>query len=702
LGAHYTDRAKIMMIVDPVIIQPWIVEWEKVKATIAALNPKVERLRKSRSPSRQTDLATATYQSFLKRLRAFRVLDPACGSGNFLYLTLHALKDLERKVDIEAEAMGMARELPQIGPEAVRGIEVNPYAADLARMTVWIGEIQWMRRNGFDVSREPILKPLDTIECRDAILNENGTVADWPAADVIIGNPPFLGGKMLRDVLGGDYVGKLFAAYAGRVPAEADIVIYWFLRAWEGVSLGGVQRVGFVATNSIRGGANRRVLDRISRDGIIFDAWDNEAWVLEGAAVRVSLIGFAKDASNNVIRLDGKLVQHINADLTGAIDLTVASGLRENRGRSFQGPVKIGQFDIPGSLARTWLVMPLNPNGRPNADVVRPWADGMDLVQRASDTWIVDFGEMTESEASLYEMPFEYIRQEVKPQRDRNRRDRGRIYWWQHGETVPGLRAALSPLSRFILTPRISKHRLFVWMNSRVLPDSATVAVARDDDTTMGILHSRFHEAWALRLGTSLEDRPRYTPSTTFETFPFPTELTQSRPAAFYASNARAIDVAAATRRLDELRCNWLNPTDFVRIVPEVVPGYPDRLLPISDAAAAVLKTRTLTNLYNERPAWLANAHRDLDAAVAIAYGWPVDISDEDALAQLLELNQARAERIAPQRERPPTPEQLRRQPELPPMPLPGGRAQRDQRPLPLNEPLLSTPQPARRRRSRS
>jgi type II restriction/modification system DNA methylase subunit YeeA len=183
---------------------------------------------------------------------------------------------------------------------------------------------------------------------------------------------------------------------------------------------------------------------------------------------------------------------------------------------------------------------------------------------------------------------------------------------------------------------------LFAWIDSRIVPDKNLVAIARDDDTTFGILHSRFHEAWALRLGTSLEDRPRYTPTTTFETFPFPQGLTPDRPAADYAADPRAHVIAAAARRLNELREHWLNPADLIRREPEVVPGFPDRILPKDDAAAKVLAKRTLTNIYNERPRWLADAHAALDAAVAAAYGWPADILEGDALANLLALNLSR------------------------------------------------------------
>ncbi|MEZ5720979.1 MAG: type IIL restriction-modification enzyme MmeI [Paracoccaceae bacterium] len=208
----------------------------------------------------------------------------------------------------------------------------------------------------------------------------------------------------------------------------------------------------------------------------------------------------------------------------------------------------------------------------------------------------------------------------------------------------------IKPFSRYILTPRVAKYRSFVWVSNGVVPDSACIAVARDDDTTFGILHSRFHELWSLRLCTYLGvgNDPRYTPSTTFETFAFPEGLTPNISAADYAADPHAQSIAAAAVRLNKLRDAWLNPSDLVDQVPEVVPGYPDRILPKDDNAAKELKKRTLTNLYNARPAWLDHAHRALDQAVADAYGWGDDwragaLTDDEILARLFRLNQERA-----------------------------------------------------------
>ena len=648
LGAHYTDREKIMLLVEPVVIRPLLAEWDAEKTGVAA---ELERAKATTSPAARTkrlNEAERRYRAFLNRLRAFTVLDPACGSGNFLSLALQALKDLEHRVQIEAEALGFQRAFPEIGPANVKGIEINPYAAELARVSVWVGEIQWMRRNGFSEAHDPILKPLDTIECRDAILTPDSTESDWPQADVVIGNPPFLGDKLLIRHLGNDYALCLRRTYAGRLPAQADLVCYWFEKAGKQIQSGKATRAGLVATNSIRGGANRRALQAATDTRRIFEAWSDEPWVIDGAAVRVSLICFgrADDERLPEARLDGQLVKAIYTDLTGrnegaaGIDLTAVRRLPANSNVAFIGDAKHGTFDVSGDQAREWLRLPANPNGRTNAEVLKPWMNGMDLTRRPAGKWIVDFGwHMSEADAALYEKPFRWVQEHVYPLRRHNHRAAYRKHWWRHGEPRQGMWRALKERRHYIATPRIAKHRLFVWLDARVCPDNQLVVIARDDDTTFGILHSRFHELWSLRLGTSLEDRPRYTPTTTFETFPFPDGLTPDVPAADYTNDPRAADIADAARRLVELRDRWLNPPEWVEWVDEPVPGYPKRPVPRDEDAAKPLKKRTLTNLYNARPQWLADAHTALDAAVAEAYRWPVDISDDDVLGELLALN---------------------------------------------------------------
>jgi type II restriction/modification system DNA methylase subunit YeeA len=443
--------------------------------------------------------AQALYAGFVDKLWAYRVLDPACGSGNFLYLSLLALKDMELRVSIDAEVLGLEPALPLIGPEAVLGLEINPYAAELARVSVWIGHIQWARRNGFPPPSDPILRTLATIECRDAVLAPDGSAALWPTATAIVGNPPFLGGKRLRNVLGDAYCDQLFAAYEGLVPAEADLVCYWFARAQAAVVDGRVARVGLVATNSIRGGANRRVLESIVETNAIMAAWSDEAWTLDGAAVRVSLVCWGRELAIAPL-LDGIAVTVIHADLTaGKADLTTVRRLAENVGVVFMGDTKGGAFDVPGVLARQWLKLPVNPNGRPNSDVLRPWANGMDIARRPSDTWIIDFGwTMRECDAAYYAAPFAYVVDHVRSVRATNKREAYAQAWWRHVEARQGMRKATKGASRFIVTPRVAKHRLFTWIDASVLPDSRLFAVARDDDCTFGILHSRLHEELSL------------------------------------------------------------------------------------------------------------------------------------------------------------------------------------------------------------
>jgi type II restriction/modification system DNA methylase subunit YeeA len=365
------------------------------------------------------------------------------------------------------------------------------------------------------------------------------------------------------------------------------------------------------------------------------------------------LVCFAAKGHSHKIELNGEEASAIFSDLTSGgsgsvVDLTKSIPLRQNEDKAFIGTQKNGPFEISGDSARQMLSAALNPNGRPNSDVLHPWINGSGIVQNRDDTWIIDFGpRMPEQDAALYEAPFHHVVLHVQPTRVNLRRQWHRTKWWLHGDPRPAMRLAIAGCTRYMATPRVSKHRVFVWSHTAILPDSAVVAIARDDDTTFGILHSKFHEFWALRLGTSLEDRPRYTPSTCFETFPFPEGLTPDIPANAHGKEKRAIAIAETAKRLNELREAWLNPTDLVKRVPEVAPGYPDRILPKDAKAEKELKKRTLTNLYNARPAWLVNAHKALDEAVAAAYGWPADLSDDEILKRLFELNQERAKQQA-------------------------------------------------------
>ncbi len=624
LGAHYTGRADIERVVEPVVLAPLWREWDAARPSLETLvatrdaAPTVQ-IRRNREADIRSELG-----KFQQRLADVKVLDPACGSGNFLYIALAGLLDLERRMLAWAAARGIGGMLPAVHPAQMLGIEINRYARELAQAAIWIGYLQWMIAAGFTGRRDPILEPLETIRLQDALLDLSDAAhpkeAAWPDADFIVGNPPFLGGNKVRQELGDTYLEALFAVYDDRVPKFADLVCYFFERAREQIADDKTLRAGLLATNSIRGGVNRRVLDQIKESGDIFLGWSDEPWILNGAAVRISVIGFDNGTDSARI-LNGTAVQTINSDLTAAIDLSGAKVLQENKGRSFQGPSPKGPFDISAALALSFMHAPVNVNGRPNSDIVRPVLSAIDIVRRSRGLWTVDFGLLSEEDAAPYQAPFEYVKSVVLPIREVNRRDSYRERWWQYAEPRPAMRAALSGLKRFLVTPRVSKHRIFVWQDQNVLANDGTIVFAREDDYFFGVLHSRAHQIWSLRMCTWLGvgNDPRYTPSSCFETFPLPW-----RPGQEPWMDSRLRSIADAARELDETRNRWLNP---------------------ANASEAELKKRMLTNLYNERPTWLANLHLTLDRAVWAAYGWkdnPAQTTDEQILERLLSLNQSR------------------------------------------------------------
>ena len=616
LGTHYTSREDIELIVKPVLMRPLHAQWEDVRTKAQAYLDWESQHGQDRDLMRER--LQEALSEFQDRLVDMTVLDPACGSGNFLYVSLALLKALEKEVIAFAFAHGLDDFFPRVHPRQLFGIETDEYAHELASAVVWIGYLQWKHRNAFDLTGEsPILQPLDNIRLADALLDSSvdGTPgeAQWPGTDVIIGNPPFLGGKLMRRELGDDYVDAMFEVWDGRVPHEADLCCYWFEKARSQIEQGHARRAGLLATQGIRGGRNREVLNRIAETGAIFWAQSDRAWTLDGAAVQVSMVGF-DDGSETTRELDGLQVSEIFTNLrSGETDVTRARRLKENLGISFMGDTKGGPFDISESQAKQFLANP-NPDGRSNSDVVRPWINGSDITRRSRRMWIVDFPPGTPmEEAALYEAPFEYVKQVVKPKRDSSRTTISQ--WWHHERPRVEMREAMSGLDRYIVTPRVSKHRLFVWVSSDTLPDSAVIAFARDDDYFFGVLHSRVHELWARSQGTQLrevESGFRYTPTSTFETFPFPEPTPDQR-----------AEIAKAAKHLDTLRQGWLNP-------------------PPDDVSPSELRRRTLTNQYNDPPTWLQLAHDRLDEAVTAAYGWPADIADGEVIAWLLELNLGR------------------------------------------------------------
>ena len=621
IGAHYTSKEDILLIVEPVLMEPLRRRWADVRQQ--AIEIRQEAKTKSKAITAQKALS-ALLNGFATEVASVRVLDPACGSGNFLYVALRLLMDLEKEISIFGSSNGLSGFLVRCRPHQLYGIESNIYAHEVASVAVWIGFLQWQRDNGIIVTDNPIMQPLENIRHMDAVLNydKKGSPIEpqWPEADVIVGNPPFLGGNRIRQELGDRYVESLFKLYEGRVPAFADFVCYWHELARSQIQKGQAKRAGLLATQGIRGGANRRVLDRIKETGNIFWAESDREWTLDGATVHVSMVGYDDGTEKHRV-LNGKEVDSINSDLTAEVDVTRAVVLNENRDICFMGASPKARFDLPNDVARQMLREPANINGRPNSDVIRPVATAVDVVQRSRQMWTIDFGLMCLEVAVQYEKPFEYAKKHIYPIRSRNRRAAYASRWWQYGEPRPGMRRALDRQSRYIATPAVSKHRLFVWVKPEVLCNQGMLVFARDDDYFFGVLQSRIHELWARRKGTQLREAEsgcRYTPTTTFETFPLPWS-----PGLEPMSDSRVEALAEAARGLVAKRDAWLNP-----------PG----------ASAEELKKRTLTKLYNENPTWLRDAHRELDQAVLEAYGWPKNLSDAGILTRLFKLNANRFE----------------------------------------------------------
>jgi type II restriction/modification system DNA methylase subunit YeeA len=630
LGAHYTSREDILLVVEPIVIEPLQRRWTAVKTECTALAEAAEREKVAEAAAKKKGSAYPKLRSqlqdtifnWIEELSGVRVLDPACGSGNFLYLALRRLLDLWHEARIFSAEHGLPTFLEkQVHPSQLYGVETNVYAQELASVVVWIGYLQWLNQNGIGWPTEPILRKLDNIQNRDAILAQDADGApvepEWPEVDCIIGNPPFLGGQKMRRVLGHAYVKALRGVYHERVPGTADLVTYWFEKARQEIANGRAKRAGLLATSSIRNGGSNRVLQRIVASGRIFMAWSDREWILEGAAVRVSIVGFDGETAAGGI-LDGKLVPRINADLTSGIDLSSIPRLAENAGLSFQGPVKVGPFDIPGSLAAQMLASP-NPHGRPNSEVVKLTINADDIVGNPRNEWTIDFGELEIEEAALFEAPFEYVKANVKPVRDANPEKQRRENWWRLGRSGGDLKTARNGKSRIVLTPRVSKHRVFAWAEVDVIPDTRVYAFTRDDDYFFGVLHSRIHEVWSLATCSwhGVGNDPTYNNTTCFETFPFPWAPGHEPKDSFLVDN-----IAASARELVERRDAWLSPPN---------------------ATAADLQERTLTNPYNTLPTWLTDIHRRLDAAVFAAFGWPSTLTDAELLERLLRLNHERA-----------------------------------------------------------
>jgi hypothetical protein len=657
LGAHYTGEDDIILIVEPVLMAQLRKEWGEIKDESRKMKDEERQAKGKRKAALQKKISD-TLLAFADKIAAIKVLDPACGSGNFLYVALRLLLDLQNEVLNFSDEMGAGRPYITVTPAQLYGIETNEYAHELAQMTIQIGYIQWLRDNGYGFPTEPILKQTKNILKMDAILayetpsafgtspkSDRGNAVDnknphvgfgggregvgvyepeWPAVDVIIGNPPFLGDKKMRAELGNKYVEDLRKLYGDRLSGQSDLVCYWFDKSRRMLEAKHVKRVGLLSTNSIRTGKNQEVLEKIKQVGDIFMAWSDREWILDGAAVRVSMVGF-DNGTDKEKYLDGKKVSNINPDLSSTANVTSAKSLEENIDICYLGMMKAGPFDIDGDIALKMLKDTGNPNGKLNSDVVKRRLGGQDVTGNPRDIWIIDFGvDMPLGEAAKYELPFKHVLENVKPLRDTNRRERMKQKWWIHGEPRPGLRKAIIGLKRCVVTPEVAKHRVFVWMDTAIVPDHKLHVFARDDDYFFGILHSRVHEVWTLATCSwmGVGNDPSYSSSRTFETFPFPWS-----PGKEPKNDPRVQAIGRAARELVEQRDRWLNAALTPGPSPQKGRG----------------EQRTLTNLYNQRPTWLDLAHKRLDESVFAAYGWKSDLSEEEILERLLKLNLERS-----------------------------------------------------------
>ena len=659
MGAHFTPRAYVERVIGPTVIEPLRDEWEGVQAAASAAEAEAEEAASAGLAKKKRAEAREMLRGFLGRLARVRVLDPACGSGNFLYVTFAGLKALEGEVRAALRLAGQTETLELEGvavtPHQMLGIEKGARAAAVADLVLWIGYLQWHLRTygGAQPLPEPILKGYGQVEHRDALLDGDGGRAEWPEADYIVGNPPFVGNKRMIESLGEEATETLRAAYP-EVPSSADLVMYWWDRAAEAVREGQARRFGLITTNSLTQTFNRRVVERhltAEADALALAfAVPDHPWVDDGADVRVALTvgvrGEAFDAEAGRLATvaaevataegvpDVELVEatgRVHADLTVGADVTAAEKLAANAGLSNRGvtPVGTGFRVTPDEAERLGLgrVEGLDRH-------VRPYLNGKDVTATPRGYLIIDLLGLGEDEVrERFPEVYEHLLREVKPGREKVRRRSYRERWWVLGEPRSSFRPALAGLDRFVATPYVAKHRLFQFLDAAVLPDEALIAIATDDAFHLGVLSSRVHEAWALAAGGRLGvgNDPRYNNSKTFEPFPFPTATDEQ-----VQEIRRLGEAIDAHRKARQAAHSDLGLTDLYNAVEALREGRTLTERERRDADAGLAHT-------------LADLHRHLDRAVLAAYGWG-DLDAEAAgfgpkvLERLVALNAVRAE----------------------------------------------------------
>jgi hypothetical protein len=678
LGAHYTPEPYIRRLVDRTMMAPLRQEWTLVRAEMELLQ------RTAKKPSEGKKKAASLGAAYRKKLATVRVLDPACGSGNFLYVALKELKRLEGEVERALVVVGgyqapMDFQGESVHPVQFHGIEVKPWAAKIAELVLWIGYLQWQTSAGrLGRMQDPLIQDLHHIEARDALmtwkkkeplLDESGVQvmravgvtdkkaerkmvpveryvgvkqAAWPEVEYVVGNPPFLGNKRLMDVLGPGYIEAIKEAYPG-VPGTADFVMWWWWRAAELVATGKVKAFGFVTTNSITQTFNRAVVteavdEKKLRLGY---AIADHPWYDEGAAVRIAMTMATKEAGASVkgmvvderktkaaeleaVRVEERDVVAVHPDLSSGARVTEAVALRANEGLCFQGITLVGEGF---RLSREEVVAyGYDPAALPG--VLRPYLIGRDIVRRLEERYVIDFHGLADDEARRqHPKLFEHVVREVKPQRMQQNDAQRKAKWWLFGRSGTDLRNALKMLPSYIATSRTARHRLFATISAVTVPDTKLVAIALEGSEYLAALSSGVHLAWARSKSGFLGvgNDPTYNHSDIFETFPFP----EMNPAV--RTKLRALGESIEQhRRARQQEHPTLGLTDIYNVVVK-----------LQRKAALTAEEETLADRALAHT--LVDLHAQLDRAVLDAYGWPHEATDDELLGRLVTLNLERA-----------------------------------------------------------
>lgn len=684
LGAHYTPRAYVERLVMPTVIEPLREEWEAARTASAILEDSGDEAG-----------ARKEIETFHRRLCSVRVLDPACGSGNFLYVTLEHLKRLEGEVlEFLAHFPGQLG-LDMTGgytvtPAQLLGLEVNPRAAAIADVVLWIGYLQWHFRAHGNAKRlgNPILREYGNIKQQDAVLSyserkprldSNGQTvtrwdghttkphpvtgqevpdetartitydyldpkpATWPQADFIVGNPPFVGNKRMRDALGDGYTEALRKAYKGAVPDSADFVMYWWYKAANILANDKTERFGFITTNSITQSFNRRVLQGFmdAKEPVsITYAIPDHPWVDsgDGAQVRIAITAAEQGVQTGRLNLvveekeTGELgrevkleekIGTIHSDLKTGANITEVKSLRANENMSSRGIIPHGAGFILTDEEKLRLI-----SNDVSSSIIRPYRNGRDINQFPRGINVIDTYGFS-SERLRVECPevYQWLFERVKPERDQNNDKSRRENWWLHARSNEKLRCATRGLGRYIVTVYVSKHRVFHFLDSSILADDGIVAIGSDDSFVLGILSSRFHSYWALAAGgrMGIGNDPRYNNSACFETFPFPAATEEQKAQIRFI--AEALD---AHRKQRQALHPTLTITDMYNVLEKLRSGQ------ALTAKEQKTHEQGLVSI-------LLQMHQELDAAVATAYGWPACLPEEEILERLVSLNKGHA-----------------------------------------------------------